>query len=223
MMIHRTITLAIAFFILARPVFGLATEHHGCTPIGPEWRFPADVIRVANLPSRLYWREINGDPQFFFRGNTSALNHALAVFAQIQGEKEILLLPAPSDVRTLVERKPIPCDWDLRALGGFYIHFAHQEKGTQVMLKHPRLTIYVTFAGAAAQVDAKQVEQWIADLNSDQFPARERASKEVESRGPGRNGSSIAATAPPVGLLQIRNGGNWGPGQTRSWAHRTLA
>jgi hypothetical protein len=43
------------------------------------------------------------------------LNQALEVFAKIQGPKEILLLPGPSDVRTLVERKPVLCDWDLRA------------------------------------------------------------------------------------------------------------
>jgi HEAT repeat protein len=113
----------------------------------------------------------------------TALNQALEVFAKIPGPKEILLLPGPSDVRTLVERKPVPCDWDLRAPDGFYVHFARQEKGTEVMIKHPRLTIYVNFAGPSAPADAKQVEQWIAELNSDQFSVRERATRELEKLG----------------------------------------
>ena len=140
-------------------------------------------MRVADLPSRVYWREINGDPRFFFRGNTAGLNQALEAFAQIQGEKEILLLPGPSDVRTLVERKPVPCDWELHAPNGSYVHFAKQEKGTQVMTKHPRLTIYVTFAGGAPSVDAKQITQWIAELNSEQFSVRDHANKELEKLG----------------------------------------
>src|SRR5262249_60817902 len=117
----------------------------GNSPIGSGWNFPADVVRVANLASRLYWREINGDPQFFFRGNTAALNQALEAFAKIDGEREILLLPAPSDVRTL-GGKPVPCDWSLHAPGGVYVISARDEKGTQEMINHPLLTIYVTVA-----------------------------------------------------------------------------
>jgi HEAT repeats len=183
MMIQRFLLVCLLLTALPLQALGLATEHHGNAPIGPGWNFPADVVRVANLPSRVYWREINGDPMFFFRGNTAALNQALEAFAQIQGEKEILLVPAPSDVRTLVERKPVPCDWELHAPNGFYVHFARQEKGTQVMTKHPRLTIYVTFAGTAPSVDAKQVTQWIAELNSEQFTVRDNANKELEKLG----------------------------------------
>jgi hypothetical protein len=183
MMIRRLVACAVILALLPFRAWGLATEHHGNAPIGAGWNFPADVVRVANLPSRVYWREINGDPMFFFRGNTAALNQTLEAFAQIQGEKEILLVPVPSDVRTLVERKPVPCDWELHAPNGFYVHFAKQEKGTQVMTKHPRLTIYATFAGAAPSVDAKQVTQWIAELNSEQFSVRDHANKELEKLG----------------------------------------
>jgi hypothetical protein len=183
MTILRVMMVCVILAALPLRALGLATEHHGNAPIGAGWNFPADVVRVANLPSRVYWREINGDPMFFFRGNTAALNQTLEAFAQIQGEKEILLVPGPSDVRTLVERKPVPCDWELHAPNGFYVHFAKQEKGTQVMTKHPRLTIYVTFAGAAPSVDAKQVTQWIEELNSEQFSARDHANKELEKLG----------------------------------------
>ena len=98
--IRRTIAWSLLLATLPGRAFGLATEHHGNAPIGPGWRFPAGVVAVANLPSRVYWREMNGDPQFFFRGNMTALNQALEVFAKIPGPKEILLLPGPSDVRT---------------------------------------------------------------------------------------------------------------------------
>jgi hypothetical protein len=183
MTIQRAMVVCVILAAMPVQAFGLATEHHGNAPIGAGWNFPADVLRVANLPSRVYWREINGDPTFVFKGNTAALNQALEAFAQIQGEKEILLVPAPSDVRTLVERKPVPCDWELHAPNGFYVHFAKQEKGTQVMDKHPRLTIYVTFAGGAPSVDAKQVTRWIAELNSEQFSVRDHANKELEKLG----------------------------------------
>jgi hypothetical protein len=39
-----------------------------------------ELVWVANLPSRIYWHDINGDPMFFFRGNTAALNQALEAF-----------------------------------------------------------------------------------------------------------------------------------------------
>ncbi|MGH7606858.1 MAG: HEAT repeat domain-containing protein, partial [Gemmatimonadales bacterium] len=161
----------------------LATEHHGNAPIGPQWNFPADVLGVANLKSRTYWREINGDPTFCFRGNTAALNKALDAFAKIGGEKEILLLPGPGDVRTLVERNPVPCDWELHAPSGLYAVTARREKGTEVMTKHPRLTIHVTFAAPPAPPDVKQVERWIADLDNDNFDRREKATKELEKLG----------------------------------------
>jgi hypothetical protein len=161
----------------------LATEHHGNQPIGPGWKFPADVLAVANLPSRVYWRELNGDPHFFFHGDVEALNRALVQFARIGGPIEILLLPGPSDVRTLSERKPVPCDWELHAPGGDYASSAQQEKGTDVMVKHPRLTIYVSAAGPHEQVDDVQLRRWIADLDSDSFAVREKASRELERLG----------------------------------------
>ncbi len=182
---NRTPTLALGLLLVALGgrAFGLATEHHGNAPIGPGWNFPADVLAVANLPTRVYWREVNGDPMFFFRGNTAALNRALDVFAKIGGEKEVLLLPGPSDVRTLVERRRVECDWEMHAPNGFYAHDARREKGTEVMVKHPRLTIYLTFAAPVVPPDARQVARWIAELDSPKFPERERASRELEKLG----------------------------------------
>src|SRR5262249_42962754 len=112
------LTLMLLLTALPGRAFGLATEQHGNQPIGPGWNIAGDVLAVANLPSRVYWREVNGDPHFFFRGNVKALNQTLEQFARIGGEKEVLLLPGPSDVRTLVERRPVPCDWELHAPGG---------------------------------------------------------------------------------------------------------
>jgi hypothetical protein len=177
------IALTLLLTTLPARAFALATEHHGNQPIGPGWSIPADVLAVANLPSRVYWREINGNPQFFFRGNIEALNRTLEQFARIGGAKEVLLLPGPSNVRTLSERQRVPCDWDLQAPGGFYAHAARAEKGTEVHVKHPRLTIYVAAAGPDRPVDAVQVGRWIADLDSDSFPVREKATQELERLG----------------------------------------
>src|SRR3954462_8426816 len=99
--------LAVPLLLAALPgrAAALATEHHGNAPIGPGFRFPAGVVAVADLPSRVSWREVNGEPQFFFPGTLEQLHQTLEQFAKIDGEKDALILPGPSDVRTLVERQ----------------------------------------------------------------------------------------------------------------------
>jgi len=189
--------MATLFFLVCIPsVFGLATEHFGNAPVAAGMGLNDDALKAVNLPTRVYWREINGDPHFYFRGNTEALNEALRRFSKLQGEvREVILLPGPGETSSLTENKRIPYDWYLHPPGGFSLHFAKEEKGTRVMTKYPTLTIHVTVGRPAAAVDEKQVARWIAELDSDTFTVREKAMQELEKLGNAAGGALRKALA----------------------------
>lgn len=176
------LTIAVVFLAVAQRVFALATEQFGNDPV--TWSFPEDVLAVANLKGRVYWYEVNGDPHFFYRGNTEALNEALAKFAATKSDvREVILLPGATERKNLTRDKTIPYDWEFHYPGGFYVGRARQEKGTQVMTRHPTLIIHVSVVPPAGPVDHKQVARWIADLDSDSFAARQNATRELEKQG----------------------------------------
>jgi hypothetical protein len=175
--------LSVALFGDARQAFGLATEHPGNDPIGAGWGLGNDVLAAVNLQSRVFWREVNGDPYFFFRGNTTALNEALRRFAALKADKkELVLLPGPGVTHTLVEQKPIPCDWSLHTPAGLYLAHA-RGKDAIVYPTHPVLTVYVNLVRPAAPADAKQVARWIEDLDRDAFAVRDQATAALEKLG----------------------------------------
>lgn len=166
-------------------VLALATEHFGNHPMPPGWGeqlVPRELMPLANHPSRFYWREINGDPQFFYRGNTATMNEALKLFAA-KTLCEVVLLPGPRDVQSLTGEKRMRCDWDLHPPGGLFSFRAEKEKGTNVITKVPTLTIYVGIIPPEKPADAKQLERWLTDLDSAEFIVREGAAKELEKLG----------------------------------------
>lgn len=69
----------------ARPAWGFGEESFGNSPVGdnPEWS--RGVLAVANHPSRVYRRWINGNESFFFAGAAADLNAALEAFAARAG------------------------------------------------------------------------------------------------------------------------------------------
>src|SRR5437867_392270 len=159
----------------------LATEHFGNEPVPQGWGFSKEVLALANLKSRVYWYEVNGDPTFFYRGDTKALNKALAKLAAIPGARpEVVLLPGPGKTKSLGGEKEFLCDWKVHAPSGLYAVDARQEKGTNVFTKVPTMTVHVTVDGPAKAVDAKQLQRWIAELDADAFPIREVATRELE-------------------------------------------
>lgn len=140
-MVPRLVAVLV-LLALAGSALAIATEHFDNHPIkAQEWNFREDVVAVANLPSRHYWVEINGDPTFLFRGDTDALNVALKRFAEVAGEKEIVLVPGPAEAKTLMG-KPLECDWKLHAPAGLYAATL-KEKGTHVTDHSPVLTVFV--------------------------------------------------------------------------------
>jgi hypothetical protein len=185
----KTVRLAAAILLAVVLLFGLvdrllalATEHFGNEPLPPGGLISDNNLSaVANLPSRFYWYEVNGDPHFFFRGNTQALNEALRRFGGGAGEREVILLPGPQERQSLTRDKRFPYDWELHAPNGFYLHAAQAEKGTRVMTLHPTMTVYVTVVRPERPADAEQVKRWIAELDSDQFTVRDKAARELEA------------------------------------------
>jgi hypothetical protein len=63
-------------------VHALATEQIGNAPI-MGWNFTPQVLAAVNQPTRVYWYEVNGNPFFYFRGNSQALNHTIRRFTAI--------------------------------------------------------------------------------------------------------------------------------------------
>jgi hypothetical protein len=179
------LTVAIVIFLaVVQRVFALATEHFGNEPVA--WSFAQEVLAVANLKSRVYWYEVNGDPHFFYRGNTEALNEALAKFAALKSDvREVILLPGATERKNLTREKTIPYDWEFHDPGGFYAGRARQEKGTRVMTRHPTMIIHVSVVPPAGPVDDKQVARWITDLSSDTFAVRQNATRQLEKVGHG--------------------------------------
>ncbi len=181
---------------------GLATEHFGNAPMPPGWgeqMMSKELIPLANHQSRIYWREVNGDPHFFYQGNTATLNEVLKLFASTE-PREVILVPGPGEVQSLVGEKRMRCDWSLHTPSGLWMALARKEKGTNALAKIPTLTIFVTQIKPEKPVDENQVERWLADLDSSAFPVRQKATQELQrlgnAAGPALRTALAAQTSP---------------------------
>jgi hypothetical protein len=173
--------LALLVYGSTQPVWGLPAEHaehFGNARIGNEFGFNADALAAVNLDSRVYWYEVNGNPTFFFHGDTEALNQALTQFAAIKnfdaakGERlEVVLLPGVGDTRNF-KGDLIPSDWNVQIPAGF------RRPST-----NPRLTIHISQEKMKLTVEEKQVLAWIASLDNDDFAKREHADQELTKLG----------------------------------------
>ncbi len=170
-----TAVLVLAFGLLGTPgrALGLATEHFGNAPVpagfvdlGPE------ALALANLKTRVYWHEVNGNPTFFYEGDAAALNEALKKFAALPGgTREVVLLPGHGEGHSLTGEKKFDYDWWVNTPAGL-----HREGA-------PRLTVYIGAVAPATPPDEKQVARWLADLDSDTFEVRDKAAGELGKLG----------------------------------------
>src|SRR5438874_3205783 len=171
----------VLWIVLAGPALALGTESLGNNPIPAGGNLSKEATELVNLKSRVYWREVNGDYQFFFRGNTEALNDALRKFAAIPGEvHELILLPGEGETHTF-DNTRVLCTWHFHEPGGFYAAFARREKETHVMTRHPTMRVYI--AHASRKADEKAIKRWIGDLDSERFAVRDAAVKELAKLG----------------------------------------
>jgi hypothetical protein len=169
-------TLAVALLLtLPASVLALGTETFGNAPVvrQPEWS--DGVLEVVNLKSRVYSVWVNGNEQFFYRGNAEALNEALRKFAGIASDvHEVIILPGTGKTRSFRGEK-IDFDWQLHVPSGIYKAVTKK--------KDIVLTIFVPHPPAKQPRDRKQIDQWIEELDHDLFSVREKATRELEKLG----------------------------------------
>jgi hypothetical protein len=109
---------------------------------------------TVNHTSRVYHVWVNGNEQFYYRGNTAALNDALAKFAESKSEvREVVLRPGPGTTTSFDRKQQISFDWNLHLVGGIARHLTTLEQGSKVWSTHPVLTIYVSKAIDLAKVE----------------------------------------------------------------------
>jgi hypothetical protein len=168
-------TFALAM-VLALPamVHGWASETFGNAPVAEQPDWAVGVVDVVNLKSRVYSQWVNGNENFFYRGDRQALKEALQRFAAIKDdEHQLILLPGSGKTQTFA-RKPITFDWQLHVPSGIY--------KTASKRKHMVLTVYIDVA-KPRPLERKQAENWLRDLDSQLFATRQNAEKELKKLG----------------------------------------
>jgi hypothetical protein len=160
------------------PAHALREVIVGNQPLRPGM-FAPELLAAVNIQERVYLYVHDGNPFFFFKGGPGALNEAMRRFAAIPANKrEIILLPIPA--KPLIhDRKPIAYDWSL------HVPMGHRRGGDSALSDNrATLTIYIPGPQPPTLADPQKARKWIADLDSDDFEMRERASKELADLGP---------------------------------------
>jgi len=160
------------------PAHALREVIVGNQPLSPGM-FPPELFAAVNTHERVYLYVHNGNPFFFFKGPPPALNEAIRRFVDIPAAKrEIILLPVPA--KPLIhDKKPIAYDWSLHVPMGDRL-----DGDSELADNRATLTIYIPEPLPPALADPQTARKWLADLDSADFKARERATKELTDLGP---------------------------------------
>src|SRR6516162_10429648 len=89
--------------LLALPAtaLALATETFGNAPAVKQPDWAEGVLDVVNLKSRVYSQWVNGNENFFYRGDAQALNEALRKYAAVKADvRQLILLPGSGKTMT---------------------------------------------------------------------------------------------------------------------------
>jgi hypothetical protein len=163
------------FLALPATVLALGMETFGNTPAvkQPDW---ADgVVDVVNLKSRVYSQWVNGNENFFYRGNAQALNDALRKFAAVKADvRQVILLPGAGKTQTF-DRKPIEFDFQLHVPSGIYKAVAKKN--------HVVMTVYVNVKKPSGKLERRLMGKWLGDLDSESFLTRQKAKLELQKLG----------------------------------------
>ncbi len=164
----------VALLIIPAVALALGEEGFGNTPRPKQPDWADGVIEVVNLKSRVYFRWVNGNEDFFYRGDAAAINEALRRFAAVKDDaRQVILLPGSGKTQTF-DGKPVEFDFQFHVPSGIYRAVTKRT--------HPVLTVYVN-AAKPRPIDGELVERWLPDLNSESFKARERAEQELQKLG----------------------------------------
>jgi hypothetical protein len=137
--------LTVSLIASAAGARALGTETFGNGPLnGANYGTWPGVMSLANHTTRVYHTWVNGNEHFYYSGDVSQLNDALQKFGEVKAPvKEVLLRPAPGEVKTFDQKRAIGFNWSLHLTGGIAEHLLTREKGEKVWTPNPELTIYV--------------------------------------------------------------------------------
>jgi hypothetical protein len=207
---------ATSFLLAAYPASApaLGTETFGHKTLNEqayqEW---PNLTAVINDTNRVYQYWVNGGEQFFFQGSTEALNRALQQFALVRADvREVVLLPGPANVSSLMRDRKFDYDWSLKINTGISRMMA-RGKGGLIWSKDPMLTVFI--GGGNTVLDQIHVPKGLSVLEMSDLRKRYtqaiRESDEIDVRGWGAcalarlDPSSAASLATVSRLLEDTN------------------
>jgi hypothetical protein len=170
--------LAALFLALPAPVFALGMETHGNAPVGAQPGWAQGVVGVVNLRSRVYSMWVNGNENFYYRGDARALNEALEKFAAVKDEvRQVILLPGSGRTQTF-RGQPVDFDWQLHVPSGIYRAVSKRT--------HAVLTVYINAPRPRPlpRRTRQRIAVWLGELDSTSFATRDKAHKELQKLGP---------------------------------------
>ena len=152
-MTYATIPLvAFAVFAAAAVPYSLGEEQFGNAPVEKNDDWAEGVVTVTNDLHRVYRRWVNGNEEFFFKGDANAINAALARFAQIKARvREVVLLPFLGSTRSFGD-KPVAHDWRLYVPSGLCLSAARSTPSPMQPVE-ATLTVHVSDAVQLGHLD----------------------------------------------------------------------
>jgi hypothetical protein len=192
--------LALTFLIAASlspaAALGLGTEEFGDEELSPanytDW---PGLFEVASDKCRVYSNWVNGNENFYFRGNTDQLNEALKKFAAIKVEKhEVLIRPGPGKAHSFNRAKTRDCNWHVNVHGGIAKHLTTLDKGTNFWPVEPTMTIWI---GGDIDLAKINIPEGVKVLGVNDKAARARAGLDSKDQTVRGWGSSIVADMNP--------------------------
>jgi len=124
--------------VMPAKVGALGTETLGNAPVVKQPDWAEGVVDVVNLKSRVYSQWVNGNENFFYRGDSQAANEAIRHYALIKDDvRELILLPGSGRALTF-DRKPVDFDWQLQVPSGIYRAVSKR--------RHAVMTVYINGA-----------------------------------------------------------------------------
>ncbi|MCC6490018.1 MAG: HEAT repeat domain-containing protein [Candidatus Hydrogenedentes bacterium] len=160
----------------------LGTEDFGDEPLAaPNYAEWPRILPLLNQPGRVYHSWVNGNEHFYYKGDTEALNNALAGFAATDAEvHEVILRPTAGIVKSF-HGKEVAFDWLVHIQGGLSKHLGAD---SPVFDRFPTLTVFL--GDMDIELDEISVPEGVALL--DVTAMRERyltglADADKETRG----------------------------------------
>jgi hypothetical protein len=168
-------TMAVTFLLtFPQAALALAFETFGNDLVNNQPDWVEGVVDVVNLKTRVYSMWADGMHYFFYRGGAPAVNETLRKYAAVRADAhQVILLPGSGKTKSF-DGQPIAFDCQLDVPVGRYLG---KYKG-----KNPVMTVYI-HGTKPRPLEPKQVEKWLADLNSELFKTRDKANRELQKLG----------------------------------------